>query len=183
MIRNKLKYLIGIIIVAIIISTIVISYKSIKPSASQRDIVVQGTLQLNNTGSNNYKEYLLSVNITKNKDCHIMMYPYVEGLANISFNEKEEEGYYNPGTVGSDGVTEPIARNELKSNNIAVTSNEISLIGFWVPYEMGQYKAKIYLDKLDTFKGIRNPVLVCVYTEKKYGKKLTWSKVVPLTIQ
>jgi hypothetical protein len=58
MIRNKLKYLIGIIIVAVIISTIVISYKSIKPSASQRDIVVQGTLQLNNTGSNKYKEYL-----------------------------------------------------------------------------------------------------------------------------
>lgn len=183
MIRNKLKYLIGIIIITIIISTIVISYKSIKPSATQSDIVVQGILQPNNTGTNNYKEYLLSVNITKKKNCHIMIYPYVEGLANISFSEKEEEGYYNPGAVGSDGVTEPIARNELKSNNIVVTNNEISLIGFWVPDEAGQYKEKIYLDRLDTFKEIRNPVLICVYTEKKYGKELTWSKIVPLTVQ
>jgi hypothetical protein len=186
MLKNKIKYLIvKIIIGVIVISTVFIWYKSIKSSVIQSDIVVEAVLELNNTEMNSYDEYLLNIKITKNKNCQVAVYPYIEGLGNMNFSKGDIEEYYLPGSIGSDGVTEPIAINELKNNNLIENLKDVSLTlgGFRFPYEAGHYKSKIYLDKLDTFIKVKNPVLVCVYTEKKYGKKLTWSKVVSITIK
>ena len=181
---NKLKYLIRTIVIGVIvISTVVIWYKSIKPSAIQSDIAVEAILELNNTDINNYDEYLLNIKMTKNKNCQVAVYPYIEGLGNINFSKVDMEEYYLPGSIGSDGVTESIAITQLKNNNLIENRKNVSLCGFWFPYEVGEYKSKVYLDKFDTFKKIKNPVLVCVYTENKYGKELKWSKIVPITIR
>lgn len=182
--NNKLKYLIVIIFIgAIVISTVVILYKSIKPSAIQSDIVVEAILELNNTDMNNYDEYELNIKMTKSKNCQIAVYPYIKGLGNMNFSKGDNEEYFLPGSIGSDGVTEQIAITELKNNNFIEKIEDVSLYGFWFPYEVGEYKSKIFLDKFDTFKKINNPVLVCVYAEKRYGKELTWSKVVPIAIK
>lgn len=177
--KSKLKYLIRTIVIGVIlIPTVSIWYKNIKPSANQSDIAIEAMLELNNTDINNYDEYLLNIKMTKNKNCRVAVYPYIEGLGNMNFSKGDLQG-----GIGSDGVTEPIAITELKNNNLIDNRKNVSLIGFWFPYEIGEYKSKIYLDKFDTFKNIKNPVLVCVYTEKKYGKNLSWSKVVPITIK
>ena len=177
--KSKLKYVIRTIVIGVILISIVsIWYKNIKPSANQNDIVVEAILEPNNTDINDYDEYLLNIKMTKNKNCQVVVYPYIEGLGNMNFSKGDLQG-----GIGSDGVTELIAITELKNNNFIDNRKDISLCGFWFPYEIGEYKSKIYLDKLDTFKNIKNPVLVCVNTEKKYGKELTWSKVVPITIK
>ncbi len=184
MIKNNRKYLIGLIVMVIMfISAVMIRYENIGPSAMAGDIEVEGVLELNNTGIRNDKEYVLNIKMTKNKNCHIITYPYIDGLGYMTFNEGDKENYYVPGSIGSDGVTEPIGITALKNNNIIANGTDISLYGFWFPDEAGQYKARMYFNKLDTFKEIKNPVLVCVYTEEKYGKQLTWSKIIPISIQ
>lgn len=119
MAKSKQKYLFRVIaIIIIFISIVVLSYYNIKPSASQKDIIVQGVLELNKTGVNSYKEYLLSINMTKNKDSNIAIYPYIEGLGLMAFSEEDRGEFYLPGSVGSGGVTEPIAIKELQRKNV-----------------------------------------------------------------
>jgi len=176
------RYRMGIIISLILLAMfLMVGYSNIKPSATQEDISVEATLQINDTANNTYDEYLVDISIIKKRDSQVVIYPYVEGLGAMTFNSDEKEEYFRPGAIGSDGVTEPIAITELKNSNLIDEGNDVSLIGFWFPDEEGQYKARIYLDKFDDFKEIKNPALVCVYIEEKYGKKLTWSKVVPVT--
>ena len=102
----------------------------------------------------------------------VAVYPYIEGLGNMNFSKDDIEEYYLPGSIGCDGVTEPIAINELKNNNLIENVKDVSLTlgGFWFPYEAEEYKSKIYLDKLNTFIKVKNPVLVCVYTEKNMAR-------------
>lgn len=177
------KYKIGIIAVVSLVVIVIVSYNNVKPSATKEDITVEATLQINDTTKNTYKEYLIDINVIKNKDCHVAIYPYIEGLGMMTFSTQEKEGYFVPGSIGSDGVTEPIAIAELKNNNLIYDGKDVSLVGFWFPDEDGQYKARIYLDKFESFKAIKNPVIVCVYIEEKYGRELTWTKVVPVTFK
>ncbi len=172
------KVIIGIAAIAVVISK-----NYIKHSSTENDIVVEGVLQPNKTGVCGYKEYMLNINMTKNKDCHVIIYPYIKGLGDITFSEKDKVGYYLPSSIGSDGITEPIAINELKNVNIIDNASNVSLTGFWFPDSIGKYKARAYLGKIDNFKEIKNPLLICVCTEKKFGKLLTWSKVVPITVK
>ena len=182
--KNKFKYLIKKAIISVIIIVAVgIWHKSLKPSAIHSDIEVEAILELNNTDINNYNEYVLYIKMTKNKDCNVAIYPYVEGTGNMNFGNVDMKEYYIPGSIGSDGVTEAIAITDLENNNLIDIGEDISLYGFCFPDKAGEYKTKTYLDKFDIFKKIKNPVLVCVYTENKYGKELTWSKIVPIIIK
>ncbi len=185
MIKLK-KVLIGIAAIAIIciliIVAVVIPKNYIKPSSTENDIVVEGVLQPNKTGVCDYKEYMLNIKMVKNKDCHVIIYPYIKGLGDITFSEKDKVGYYLPDSIGSDGITEPIAINKLKNINIIENESNVSLAGFWFQDSAGKYKARAYLGKTDNFTEIKNPLMVCVYTEKKFGKLLTWAKVVPITV-
>ena len=178
------RYRIGIIIAVVLLAImLIVEYSKIKPSATKEDITVEATLQINDTTNNTYDEYLVDISIIKNRDSHVIVYPYVDGLGAMAFSTEEKEEYFRPGSIGSDGITEPIAISELKNNNLIDEGKDVSLVGFWFPDEAGQYEARIYLDKLDDFKEIKKPVLVCVYKEEKYGKELTWSKVVPVTFE
>lgn len=181
--KTGLNSIIGIMIILIIVLIVIIWYKNIKPSVTDRNITVNAVLELNNTDVNDYKEYLLSISMTKHKDCNIAVYPYIDGLGQMAFSEKDKEEYYVPGSVGSHGVSETIAIKELKKKNIIDNGKDVSLIGFWFPDNAGLYKARVYLSKLDNFKAVKNPVLVCVYSEKKYGKELAWAKTVPIIIR
>ncbi|HEX3026745.1 MAG TPA: hypothetical protein VHR42_05915 [Clostridia bacterium] len=171
-------FIIGIIIIAILVLAVFTGYKSMKPSVSEKDIAVEAVLGSNNTGVTNDKEYVLDISMTKNKDCHIIVYPYIEGLGGMAFNNVDDKVYYVPNNIGYDTLTEPVAVDELKKEGAVETGKDISLDGFWFPYNAGQYKTRVYLDGTDSFK--ENPVLVCVYTEKKLGKQFTWAKTVPI---
>ena len=178
------RKIIGIVAaICILVITAVIFINNIKPSSTAEDIEVEGILQLNKTGEINYKDYILNINMIKKKDCQVIVYPYFIGIGTITFNEKEKDGYYLPGSIGSDGVTEPVAINELKNKCIIDRADDFSLTGFWFPNTAGQYKARLYLDRLDNVSEIRDPYLVCVGIENKYGKQFTWTKLVPITIE
>ena len=177
------KYKRGIIVIIFLAALAVVAYNNVKPSATKGDIAAEAALKINDTTNNTYKEYVMDINFTKNKDCSVAVYPYIDGLGMPTFSAQEKEGYFIPGAIGSDGVTEPIAITELKNNNLIDAGKDVSLVGFWFPYEAGQYKARVYLDKFDNFLAIKNPVLVCVYLEEKYGRQLTWTKVVPVTFK
>lgn len=177
------KCMIGILIVVSVVAIAIVAYNNIKPSAKKDDITVEATLQINDTTNNTHKEYLMDINIVKNKDSNVAIYPYIDGLGIMTFSSQEKDGYFVPGSIGSDGVTESIAKMELKNNKLIYDGSDVSLVGFWFPDEAGKYKARIYLDKLDDSQSIKNPVLVCVYLEEKYGKELTWSKIVPVTFK
>lgn len=178
-----MKAFIGTLIIAIvIIVTAILWYKNIKPSVTADDILVESTLEPNTSDINGDKEYLLRIKMTRNEGSNIAIYPYIEGLSHMSFS-KRDEGYFIPGAIGSDGSTEAAAINELKSKNLFHNVEEVSLAGFYFPEKAGKYESKIYLDKLKGASDIENPALVCVYTEKKFGKKLTWTKILPITIK
>lgn len=168
---------------AVLAAIVIAVYCNIKPTATKEDITLEAALRINDTTNNEDKEYLVDIDIIQNKESHVIIYPYIKGLGTMAFSTGEKEGYFVPGSVGSDGVTEAIAITELKNKKLIDSVNDVSLIGFGFPEEVGQYKARVYLDKLDSFKGIENPVLICVYKEEKYGKELTWSKVIPITIK
>jgi hypothetical protein len=176
-VKTDLKFIIGLIIVL----ACIVWFSNIRPSANENDITVEGVLELNYTGICDYKEYLLNIKFIKDKDCHIAVYPYISGLGLISFNDADKIKYFIPGSIGSDGVTESIAIQALENKNLVEHGNDDSLIGFWFPDEAGQYEARIYLDKLENSIKIKNPVLILVYHETKFGKQFTWSKVVPIT--
>lgn len=177
------KYKASLIAIVFLVAIIIVACSNIQPSATKEDITVEASLQINNTTNNTHKEYLIDINIIKKKDSHVIIYPYIDGLGMMTYSTKEKEGYFIPGSIGSDPVTESVAITELKNNNLIEEGEDVSLVGFWFPDEAGEYKARIYLDKLDSFKEIKDPVLVCVYREEKYGKELTWAKIVPITFK
>lgn len=177
--KNKPLF-IGISITAMLVLTAFAGYKSMKPSVNEKDIAVEAILARNNTGVTNDKEYVLDISMNKNKDCQIIVYPYIEGLGAMAFNNVDDRLYYVPNNIGYDGLTEPVAVDELKKEGAVETGKDISLYGFWFPYNAGQYKTRVYLDETDSFKEVKNPVLVCVYTEEKLGKQFTWAKTVPI---
>lgn len=181
--KKKLQYAIGIIsMIAIFVLVGSIFYKNIKYSVTESDILVEGALKLNSTGINDYKEYLLEIKMILNKDCHMIIYPYIKDFGPISFGEEVNDNYYVPSSIGRDSFTESTALHELKRNNIIDNEDNISLVGFWVSDKTGQYVARTYLDTLKSIDEIKNPVLVCVYVEEKHGKKLSWSKIIPIKI-
>lgn len=174
---NKKILLIGSIIIIIIVSISGIQKLTIKPSMTEKDILLETYLEVNDI--NVHKEYILNLNMDK-KEGYVMVYPYIKGLSNIAFGN---EGYgrdYISGFVGSDGVTEKIAKEELVSRGIIYIDNNINLVGFSFPNEAGQYKTKIYFDQLESFEEVENPVVICVYKEETLGKIITWSKVIPI---
>jgi hypothetical protein len=173
-----------VILVIIICFVIVLGllYQNMEPSAIAEDIKVDATLQINDTTENTHKEYLMDINIIKSKDCHVIIYPYSQSIGVMTYSTNEKEGYFIPGSIGSDGITERVARTELRKNNFIQDNDEVSFVGFCFPDEAGTYKARIYLDKFDDFSELDNPVLVCVYIEEKFGKQLTWAKVVPVNL-
>lgn len=177
------KYKIEMIIVVLLAILLIVGYSNIKPSATKKDITVEATLKINDSTNNTHDEYLVDINIIKDRDSHVVVYPFIDGLGAMAFSTEEKEEFFVPGSIGSDGVTEAIAIAELKNKNLINKGEDVSLVGFWFPDEAGQYKARVYLDKLGDFKEINDPFLVCVYKEQKYGKELTWSKVVPVTFE
>ncbi|MDF2943039.1 MAG: hypothetical protein K0S01_1897 [Herbinix sp.] len=179
--HNNFKIIRGIIIIVILLLLVIVGYENIKPSALENDIHVKASIRLNDTDNCDHKEYVLDTSMMKDKNCHIILYPYIEGLGMMTYSEIEEEDYFLLNSVGSDGFIEPIAVNALR-NSFEVSKN-ISLTGFWVPDEVGQYKVRTYFDKLDAFEELNNPVLVCVFYEEKFGKQLKWTKIIPITIE
>ncbi|SFP74369.1 hypothetical protein [Caldicoprobacter faecalis] len=122
------KYKASLIAIVFLVAIIIVVYSNIQPSATKEDITVEASLQINNITNNTHKEYL--IDIIKKKDNHVIIYPYIDGLGMMTYSTKEKEGYFIPGSSGSDPVTESVAITELKNNNLIEEGEDVSLVGF-----------------------------------------------------
>lgn len=182
--KNKV-IIIASIIVSVLLGVLVnIAYNNIKPSAIEEDIKIEATIKINDTSIHLHKDYIIDVTIEKNKESYVFVYPYMDGLGSITYSpEDEKQGYFVPGSIGGSGMIQSIVIDELKENNLIDDTTDLSVVGLSFPKEEENIKARLYINKLDSFEEMKNPVLVCVYSEKKFGKVLSWSKIVPVTVE
>lgn len=175
------KTKIWLLIIICLVIVLYLFYQNIRPSVSDEDIKVEATLQSCDSTIYPYKEYVIEIKIEKSKDCHVMIYPYSKEIGRITYNvNDEQEDYFIPSSIGSDGITARAAETELRKNKLIYDMEEISFVGFSFPDEAGTYKARMYVDMLSETNVNSNPMLVCVYVEEKLGKQLTWAKIVPV---
>ena len=129
------------------------------------DIKIEATLKENESENMQDKGYILEVVIDQKKDSQNMIYPYLEGLGNMSFDRKEEEGYFIPSSIGTHGndvamIIKTLEENNIIEKNKGFTSS--SFIGFGVPKSAGNYKLKMYFDEVDNFNASEKMYLIYV---------------------
>jgi hypothetical protein len=125
-------------------------------------------------------EYVLTVEIEKNEDCHVILYPYVLGMGDLSYFISENDTFYIPDSIGSDSNTEQIASNLLKREGLMSDLQSSNLVGFWFPEEKGLYKSRIYFNEEPWFDSIQSPKIVVVYYEERDNLIFTWTKLVDI---
>lgn len=58
-----------------------------------------------------------------------------------------------------------------------------SLIDFGFPDEKGTYKSRFYVNTNRQIESLQEPYLECVYLEQKLWKRITWTTIIPITVQ
>lgn len=182
--KRIIKVLLTVIVVVLLLGVVykVIDY-NLRASATEKDISIQATLKKNDTDKYVDCDYILDVSITKNKDANIMIYPYIEDKTRFTYSEEEDSSFYIPGCVGSDGITSSLAQNELMNYINDEDEGLYSLIGFGFPDEKGTYKSRFYVNLDRQLESLQDPYLACVYLEKKLWKQITWTSVIPISVQ
>ncbi|GIP58566.1 hypothetical protein [Paenibacillus woosongensis] len=148
------------------------------------DIFIEAVLKPNSNPNMDYKDYLLEVYIDKRKYSQHMIYPYISGLHSMSFDAKEDEGFFRPSSIGSAGDDEVKVADALHKHNISQMNYDngyLDFIGFWSPPEQGKHKLKMYFEANDNFNSLEDMYLVYVHKEKGiFGQDLGWTKVVKI---
>src|SRR5690625_4399460 len=152
---------------------------SSEKNLSAVDIQVETTLKLNHNVAMAHKDYMLEVIIKKGNNNNNVIYPYIEGLENISFDGNEDEGYFIPNHVGSSSDDEQVAIEKLQEQQIIDQDTDYQFLGFSIPEKSGIYKMRIYFDAEDDFVPSDHMYLIYIQTENgMFGKK---TKVAQLT--
>ncbi|RAW19408.1 hypothetical protein DC345_01115 [Paenibacillus taichungensis] len=163
---------IGIIIVAAFIV-----YNNLAPSVTAQDVNMRGTIRQSATD-----EYEVQLNITRKKEDkgqHIV-YPVVPGWGSISFDDKQDNRFIRPTSVGSTGAMEEILRQALQRQSSTAI---IEFAGFSIPDATGTYKMRFTIHPLsEEAELIRQPMIYYVHQEKLLGKNLSWVSGEPLEI-
>lgn len=182
--KRVIKVLLTVIVVVLLLGVVykVIDY-SLRASSTEKDISIHATLKKNDSDKYVDCDYILDVSITKNKDANIMIYPYIEDRTRFTYSEDEDSSFYIPSSIGSDGITFPLVQNEFKYYINDEDEGLYSLIGFGFPDEKGTYTSRFYVNTDKKLESLKNPYLACVYLEKKLWKQITWTSVIPITVQ
>ena len=122
------------------------------------------------------------------------IYPYIEGFTmaawdfykgiNANGETIGSEGYY----FGSDGRTQQIAANKLKEAGIITERDrqqDLSIggtDGFTYIGEKFPTKVRLYLTPVDKELTSKKAFLVYSHYESRWGKDLSWAKIVPLKV-
>lgn len=159
---------------------VLLFYTNLKPTIDEKDVFVKAELDVNTTGKSDYLQYLLDINIIKNEGGVLNIYPYFDGLTNLIVNPTDKDKYFVPENLGSGGEDYIIAKKALRDNLYAINDN--TLVNYIVPNPAGEYSSRLYLNSDIVLSEVENPIILCVYTESKFGRKLSWVKKVPISI-
>lgn len=175
-------------IVVLIVGLILIFYvynKEKQKAASPEDIQIEATLKINENERmmDLGYDYMLEVVIDQKKDSPHIIYPYVEGLGRISISEKEDEGYYMPGSIGLVDNDEQLVIQAFQDQQITFTEKDSSsfFIGFYFPKEAGVFKMRVYLQKEANFRPSDPMYMAYVHKgEKGWGLDDNWTKLIEI---
>lgn len=179
--KRVIRVILAVIVVVLLFG---VAYKiidyNLRASSTEEDISIQTILRKNDSGKYVDCDYILDVSITKKKDANIVFYPYIEDESRFTYSE-EEDSFYIPGSIGSDGIS--LSQNELTNHSNDETEGLSSLIGFGFPDEKGTYKSRFYVNSDKQLESLQEPYLVCVYSEQQFWKRITWTTIIPITVQ
>lgn len=172
--RSTIFWITGI---AIIIVAAFIVYNNLAPSVTAQDVNMKGTIR--QTAADEYEVQLTIIRTKKDKGQHTV-YPLVPGWGSISFDDKQDNRFIRPTSVGSTGAMEEIFRQALQGqSSTAITE----FAGFSIPDAVGTYKMRFTIHPLGKeAELIRQPMIYYVHQEKLLGKDLSWVSGEPLEI-
>lgn len=151
-------------------ATLLVSCSRVNPE----DISVEATLKVNESERMYDRDYVLEISIDKEHG-KTVIYPYMKNLTNMTFDEEEDDTYFNPEVIGTNLEDEEFVLNELKKHNVSIDAFEFSsLIGFHIPEEKGEYKLRIYFEKKDDFESSDELYLIFLHKED-FNR---WSKLI-----
>ncbi|WP_440117858.1 hypothetical protein [Paenibacillus sp. QZ-Y1] len=172
--RNTIFWLTGI---AIVIVAVFIVFNNLAPSVTEQDVSIKGTIR--QTAADEYEVQLHIIRTKEEKGQHTV-YPVVPGWGSISFNDKQDNRFIWPTSVGSTGAMEEILRQALQGQS-STTITEFK--GFSIPDAVGTYKMRFTIHPLgEEAEPIRIPMIYYVHQEKVLGKDLSWVSGEPLEI-
>lgn len=171
----------AIIISLVLVGFILYYFDSNINKTNPEDIMVEATLKPNNNPRMDHKDVMLEVFIDKSKNSQHMIYPYIPGLHYMSFDTKEEKGFFIPTNIGSGSGDERKVYDTLKNNRIiddTVEKNQLHDIGFWSPQDAGFHKMRLYFQNED-LKPNNEMYLIYIHKEEGlFGQDLGWTKLV-----
>lgn len=172
--KSTIFWLTGI---AIIIVAVFLVYNNLAPSVTAQDVNMKGTIR--QTATDEYEVQLTITRTKEDKDKH-MVYPLVPGWGSISFDDKQDNRFIQPTSVGSTGAMEEILRQALQRQTSTAI---IEFAGFSIPGGVGTYKIRFTIHPLgEEAELIRQPMIYYVHQEKVLGKDLSWVSGEPLEI-
>ncbi len=166
--KRVIRVILAVIVVVLLFG---VAYKiidyNLRASSTEEDISIQTILRKNDSGKYVDCDYILDVSITKKKDANIVFYPYIEDESRFTYSEEEDSSFYITGSIGSDEEAEGL----------------YSLIGFGFPDEKGTYTSRFYVNTDKELESLQEPYLACVYLEQKLWKQITWTTIIPISVQ
>lgn len=156
--------------------------QSMEGKTKPEDIFVKAILKHNANPRMVHKDVMLEVLIDKKNDTQHMIYPYIPGLQLMSFDNREEKGYFIPGAIGSVPEDEQKVYDTLineKVINNTIQKEQLNTIGFWSPQEAGLHKMRLYFLK-ENFNAKNNEIyLIYVHKEQGlFGRDHSWTKLI-----
>ncbi|MGB8452060.1 MAG: hypothetical protein WCD89_06980 [Anaerocolumna sp.] len=146
-----------------------------------KDVTIEATLGNNSTGKSEYQKYCLDINIIKNKKGILNIYPYFDGLENITFDPTDKDKFFVPENLEAGGEDYIVAKKILRDNYFLI-NDDLPIVSYILPNEAGEYISRFYLNSEKDLSEIEKPLILCVYTEIRFGKKLSWVKKIPISI-
>ncbi|WP_167957728.1 hypothetical protein [Anaerosporobacter faecicola] len=173
MLKKMIRYVVVFIIVILFCGGYYLYKLSNLPK--EGDVDIQASLQYDYA----QKGYDLELYISKHRNSHTIIYPYIDGLSIYTFSQTNSSALYVPDSIGYDGITQNKAKERLREKTYQNSFE--NLVGFWIPDDEGKYETKLFYPKDNDSAYINNAYVVCVTKTELFGKVYTCSKIVSVT--
>lgn len=163
-----------------VIALLIYYLKPMENETSPDDVNVEAILKQNNNARMDHKDVMIEVFIDKKKKSQNTIYSYTPGLWHISFDDREEDGFFTPNTIEINGGDEQLVFDSLVSQKIinpTVKKEQLNLVSFWSPQESGIHRARMYFQS-EGFDSNDDMYLIYVHKEKGlFGQDKGWTKL------
>lgn len=114
--------------------------------AKPENLSVDAVLKLNENENMDDKDYMLEIYLNKELG-NVMVYPLMQNLDHLSFDENESDIFYCPGSLTVDFYKDKeYIANALKTHNFDNVYDFSSLMAFQLPDEKEEYKLRVYFE-------------------------------------